>query len=106
MGAMEDLADGHHRHELHRQVMQLAAKYVGWQEPGGASHDPRRLAAQVMELGTHEDAEALRLALGDGALREVLQNAAPGWLSAKSWHYALGLAAYGQVPAQPQRRYE
>lgn len=94
--------------DFDQQVRQLAGKYVWWREPGNVPHDTRRLIAQVMDLGTHEDAEAVREHAGDEVLREILQNAAPGWFSGKSWHYwhyALGLAAFGQVPEQPIRRF-
>ena len=87
---------------------QLARKYLWWAPPGGAPHDSRRVMAQVMELGTHEDAETLRAAVGDDALKEVIRLAEPGWFSGKSWHYwhyALGFAVVGQVPPLPQRRY-
>ena len=87
---------------------QFAGKYLWWTPPGGAPHDSRRVIAQVMELGTHEDAEALRAAVGDEALKEVLRTAEPGWFSEKSWHYwhyALGLAAFGRVPALPRRHF-
>jgi hypothetical protein len=40
--------------------------------------------AQVLELGTFEDGEGLRHALGDGRLAQVLQRAKPGWFSPRS----------------------
>lgn len=87
---------------------EFSGKYLWWTAPDGAPHDPRRVMAQVMELGTHEDAETLRAAVGDEALRAVLRAAEPGWFSEKSWHYwhyALGLAASGGVPPLPRRSF-
>lgn len=91
-----------------RLLEQLARKYFWWSAPGGVPHDSQRVMAQVMELGTHEDAEALRAAVGDEALKEVLRGAEPGWFSEKSWHYwhcALRLAAFECVPALPRRHF-
>ena len=89
-------------------LAQLTGKYLWW-TPGGAPHESRRVIAQVMELGTHEDAEALRAALGDDALKDTLRAAHPGWFSGKSWHYwhyALGLARLGGVPPLPRRSFQ
>lgn len=89
-------------------VERLARKYLWWSTPNGVPHDTLRVLAQVMELGTHEDAEALRADVGDGALRDVLRRAQPGWFSEKSWHYwhyALSAAAFGKVPGLPVRRF-
>jgi hypothetical protein len=93
--------------EVGEQVRAIARKYIWWREPPGAHRDLRMLA-QVMELGSHEDVEAVRDAAGDDILREVLRAAEPGWFSEKSWHYwhyALGVAAFGQVPDLPRRRF-
>lgn len=93
--------------DIGKQVRQLAGKYIWWQDPDRPARDAR-LIAQVMELGTHEDAEIVREAVGDEALRQVLQTAEPGWFSEKSWHYwhyALGMASFDQVPERPARRY-
>lgn len=42
------------------------------------------MIAQVLELGTFEEGQRLRQALGDGRLAQVLQRAEPGWLSPRS----------------------
>ena len=94
--------------DVDAEVRRIAARYVWWQQPGDAPHDTRRLLAQVMDIGTHSDAEALRDTVGDPALRQVLRSAEPGWFSPRSWHYwhyALGLAEFGDVPDLPRRRY-
>lgn len=89
-------------------VRQLTRKYLWWSEPAGVPHGSQRVIAQVMELGTHEDAESLRNAVGDDVLRDVLRTAEPGWFSEKSWnywHYTLGVASFGQAPELPCRRF-
>ena len=89
-------------------VERLAGKYVWWFTSGRETPDTRRVLAQVMELGTHEDVEGLRACAGDEVLRQVLRRAEPGWFSEKSWHYwhyVLDVATLGQVPDIPRRHF-
>jgi hypothetical protein len=82
----------------------LAPRYVWWKTPDEAMEWPDRVAAQVMNLGTIEDATELIEAAGEDYLRGVLQRAEAGQLDARSWHYwhyRLGLAEYGQRPVPP-----
>lgn len=68
---------------------------------------PERVAAQVMELGDYDDVQLLSVRLGDDYLREVLAQAEAGWFNPRSWaywHYRLGMAGPGRLPAMPQRR--
>jgi len=84
----------------------LARKYIWWQAPEHSLQDRRRLIAQVMELGTQADVEALRKALGDEALRLTLRDARAGEFSERSWHYwhlVLGMARPHGVPPLPKR---
>ena len=75
----------------------LARNYMGWNAPEQSlSEGPGRLIAQVMEIGTWEDAHALLKAVGEDAFREVLAAPPPGILSEKSWtfwHHRLRLGA-------------
>lgn len=85
----------------------LAAKYVWWMAPDEAARQPRRVVAQVMNLGDFDDVKSLADALGDEALRDALHHAQPGQFKARSWaywHYRLGLAELERVPPLPQRR--
>ena len=85
-----------------------AAKYIWWQTPEEAAQSPRRVMAQVMDLGTFADVRSLEVAAGPDALAEVIRQAEPGWFSPRSWHFwhrRLGLAAAGAVPAMPVRRF-
>lgn len=86
----------------------LGRKYLWWVKPGEAAEDQDRLAAQVMNMGTFEDARLVEKTLGRERLRSVLKAAAPGQLDRTSWafwHYRLGLAKPGHVPPPPQRRF-
>jgi hypothetical protein len=82
----------------------LAARYVWWKTPEEAMLYPNHVAAQVMNLGTLEDAAQMAEATGEEYLRGVLRRAEAGQLNARSWHYwhyRLGLAEYGRIPVPP-----
>jgi len=88
-------------------VQALAAKYIWWQTPEEAAQRPRRVIAQVMNLGTFADVRALEKNAGPAALAEVLRGAEPRWFTPRSWHFwhrRLGLVKSGPVPALPTRR--
>jgi hypothetical protein len=84
----------------------LARKYIWWQPPERALRDRHRLIAQVMNIGTHADVEALRAALGDEELKRALTEARAGEFSDRSWYYwhlILGVAKPHAVPPSPRR---
>jgi hypothetical protein len=85
----------------------LARTYVWWKTPDEALAMPDRVVAQVMNIGDYDDVQALAEHVGDDCLRDVLRHAEAGQFSERSWtywHYRLGLAKPGQVPAMPVRR--
>jgi hypothetical protein len=91
-------------------LLRLAARYVWWKTPEEAIEFPRRVAAQVMNLGTWDDCVVLVETLGEDYLREVLQRAEAGEFSPRSWHYwhyRLGVTevGVGEVPPMPVRTY-
>ena len=84
----------------------FAKKYIWWKQPKDALLFPDRIAAQVMDIGDYDDVLALMSSLGEDYLRTVISHAEAGQFSARSWsywHYKLGLAELGQVPALPKR---
>ena len=86
----------------------LARKYVWWKTPDEACAMPERVIAQVMNLGDFEDVQLLASHVGDDVLRDVLVHAQAGQFNERSWHYwhyRLGLAEVGHVPALPVRRF-
>lgn len=88
-------------------LKRLGRKYVWWKTPEEAVAMPRRVIAQVMNIGDYDDVLALAEQVGDDVLREVLQQAEIGQFNERSWaywHYRLGLADVDQVPAMPTRR--
>jgi hypothetical protein len=86
----------------------LAKRYIWWKRPADAASEPRRVIAQVMNLGDWDDVRMMQQRLGDAALRDALTHAEAGQFNARSWtwwHYSLGLASVGQVPPLPVRRF-
>jgi hypothetical protein len=85
-------------------LRQLASRYIWWKPPDEAMHYPKRVAAQVMNLGAWGDVESMVDALGEDYLRDVLRCAEAGQMDARSWHYwhyRLGLAEFGVMPVPP-----
>ena len=84
----------------------FARKYVWWVTADVAVAMPERVVAQVMNIGDYDDVQALATLAGDDYLRAVLQQAETGQFTPRSWaywHYRLGLATPGHVPAMPTR---
>lgn len=94
--------------ESHALLPALAARYIWWQTPTEAMRQPARVIAQVMDLGTLEDADQLEAVVGPTAMIDVLHHAQAGWFRPRSWsywHHRLGLTtAYTTVPDQPARK--
>ncbi len=85
----------------------LAQKYIWWKSPQDAVDQPERVIAQVMNIGDFEDIQRLEALAGTKMLVDVLTQAEIGQFTPRSWsywHYRLGIAAIGEVPALPSRR--
>lgn len=93
---------------LQRQALEhLARRYVWWQPPSQSLSNPRRLLAQVMNLGAWQDVEQLRAVVDDESLRNVLRSAQPGEFNRRSWnfwHLCLEMPHGRNLPPLPQRR--
>lgn len=88
-------------------MKRMAQRYIWWQPPEASVADPRRVIAQVMDVGTLEDIQALTKGVGRNTLIGVLKQAQPGWFRPRSWafwHSALGLATDSHIPPIPSRR--
>jgi hypothetical protein len=89
-------------------VARFAQKYVWWVTADVAVTMPERVVAHVMNIGDYDDVQALATLAGDDYLRAVLQQAEIGQFTPRSWaywHYRLGLATPGHVPAMPTRTF-
>ncbi len=86
----------------------LARKYIWWKTADEAILMPERIIAQVMNIGDYDDVQTLATHIGDEVLRKTLAHAEAGQFNERSWaywHYRLGLANEGHVPALPERRF-
>jgi hypothetical protein len=91
--------------DCERELQRLAQRYIWWTPPERVVADGMaRLVAQVMELGTWEDANALIACVGEAPLLAVLDDPPAGVISDKSlafWHIRLGRA--GERPRARRR---
>jgi len=89
-------------------LTRLARRYIWWLPPAEAVLDPRRIMAQVMDIGTFEDCMALRSLANNDDLRMVLREARPGEFSERAWHYwhqMLSESDLADVPDLPVRKF-
>lgn len=61
-----------------KELSRLATRYIWWKTPEEAMQSPRRVVAQVMNLGDFEDMRLLAEAVGEEELRETLRHAEIG----------------------------
>jgi transcriptional regulator with XRE-family HTH domain len=88
-------------------MKRMALRYIWWQPPEADGVDPWRVIAQVMDIGTLEDIQALADAVGRNSLIGVINQARPGWFRPRSWafwHTALETAIAGRIPPVPSRK--
>jgi hypothetical protein len=93
--------------QIDREALKGFAKYIWWKTPDGAVAMPERLVAQVPNIGDYSDVQAVANQVADAYLRDVLTHAEIGQFNECSWaywHYRLGLATLGNVPAMPLRK--
>jgi len=85
-------------------LLSIARRLVWWLSPEEALSQRSLLVAQLMTLGTWDDVEAARAALGEKALRETLNDPPTGIFDAPSWHYWHHRFGHESVPPLPKRR--
>jgi hypothetical protein len=89
------------------QLRPFATRCVWWKSAEEATQYPKRVVAQVMNIGSFEDIQRLEEVVGEQGLRLVLSPAEAGQFTARSWHYwhyRLGLSHPGEVPSLPIRK--
>lgn len=88
-------------------LRRLARKYIWWKTPDESLAMPRRVMAQVMNIGDYDDVQTLANEVGEEAMRDVLVHAEAGEFNERSWaywHYRLKMALPEEVPAMPRRK--
>ncbi len=88
----------------------MGRRYLWWERDRIDAVPPRRIVAQLMNIGDYDDVLAVLSLLGEAPFRDALANAEAGWFSPKSWsywHLRLGLREPGESsPPLPARRIE
>jgi hypothetical protein len=91
-------------------LLSFARRYIWWLPAEEAVRRPRRVIAQVMNLGLPSDAQELVALVGENVLRDVLAHAEPGWFEDGpnptadrwvEWHRRLEM---GEAPPLPRRK--
>jgi len=89
------------------ELARLAKRYIWWKTVAQAMENPEQIVAQVMNMGEWDDVCRLVDLIGDEGLCRVIKHAEIGMFNERSWHYwhyRLGLAKVGCVPALPARK--
>jgi len=85
--------------------MRAVARRVIWFEKRSAAlADPRRFFAYVMAYGSLDDVAAVIEAVGRDGLRWAVDNAPPGVIDRRSWHY-WNLVLFGDDARPLPRRF-
>jgi hypothetical protein len=100
--------DTHGAFFMQNDLLALAAKYVWWNPPEVVvANQLDKLTANVMEMGTWEDANALLARIGPDRFLAILESPPPGGISSKSlafWHHRFGLP--GAPPRATKRSFQ
>ncbi len=69
------------------ELLRIARRVVWWEPPERVLSRLDDFLCRVMSLATFEDAAVVEAAFGKDRMRDALQNAAPGVIDIRSWHY-------------------
>ncbi len=81
-------------------IIEKLSKYLWYDKEYAMAHEPEKILAHAMRYCTIEDLPLL-LSLGNETLKNILDNACPGWFDEKNWtfwHVILG------VPKRPLKK--
>jgi hypothetical protein len=86
---------------------ELERKYFWWEPVTAVPRSDARILAQAMEYASFDDVRRLENEVGPDRLVDVMLNAAPGWLSDRSWEFWRGRLTHATgraIPDEPPRR--
>ena len=86
----------------HRAVS-MAQKYVWWKPPAETLAEPVLLVAQIMTMGTLEDAQWMLSCTSNDELRAVLRDPPVGVINGRSWTYWQRRLNGDPIPPPPTR---
>jgi hypothetical protein len=86
-----DACDGD---SLHADLAaELESRFFWWEPVGSRPRSHGRILAQAMDLASFADVRRLEATLGPWRLAEAMLEAAPGWISERSWEFWQGRLA-------------
>jgi hypothetical protein len=86
---------------------ELERKYFWWKHAGSEARSESRILAQAMELASFSDIQRIEAIFGRDRLVTLMQQAEPGWISARSWEFwrgRLSAATRHAIADAPPRR--
>ncbi len=87
-----------------KPLTELMRRYVWWESSEWAYAHPDIFLANVMNLGSWDDIQALRRNIGDEPLKAVLIHPPPGYFSYRSWDYWHVKLNMLPIPSLPSRK--
>ena len=63
----------------------------------GMAHSEKRIIAQTMNIGRHDDILLLERTVGGARLVDVMLSAAPGWIGDRSWEFWRGRLSFAMA---------
>ena len=85
-------------------LLDVAPRVIWFETPERALADPVRFLAYLMTYGTPEDLAVVRRHVDESAFREVVENAPPGIMDARSWAYWNAMTGRLDAPPMPVRK--
>ncbi|MEZ6127787.1 MAG: hypothetical protein R3C59_03835 [Planctomycetaceae bacterium] len=86
-------------------MFEIAGRVIWFEDPEQALNDPVRFMAYAMRYPAYHDMQVIRSYVSDDEFREVLQNAPPGIIDARSWAFWHVKMGQFPVPEMPQRTF-
>ena len=86
---------------------ELESRFFWWEPVGSQPRSAARILAQAMNFAPFDIVLRLERELGPDRLADAMLDAAPGWLSDRSWEFwrgRLALATGRAIPEEPPRR--
>lgn len=86
-------------------LLEFAKKYIWWENPEEAIHNPKKIILKVLDIGTFEDIQILLKSFDKNQLIKIIQESKIGELRAKSWNYwHIVLEICNEIPPLPKKR--
>ena len=86
------------------ELIPIARRLICYESPEYTLANPRLFLLYVMTHGTDVDLLSVKRVFDDADFRDALQNAPPGIMDVRSWHYWHVVLRLTPVPPMPKRR--